>query len=528
MNERFNSVFGGFVERWQLLSFNQRVLLGTLLGAMILSTFFIFQRTNDDYDILYDNMSLPDAAAAVEKLKGMHEPYRLANGGHTILVPRAKKNELVLATANELTGENTINLAKIPPVLQGDVQKEWIKKLNTQEIAGILSSIRGIKNAQVIVTQPEHSVFSDDKQPVTASVMLMVQPGFRLHDEQIKVIKNLVSHAVPGLTAENVVIADNSGNPLVGPASVMAGGQTEADLRQKAYEEKVTKKVLAILSPVVGKENAVVSVSAVLNFDQAESEINRVIPSGGGSENPTGLAVSQQSDTEEYLGGGKPKSEGGPAGVESNTAPSYQGETEKDKDSSYKRTKTTTNYTNSEEHKKVVYAPGTVERLTVAVVLNKVLTNKETQEISELVRNAAGIDLSRGDSVDIKGFQFSSKPTNQEEALGEAAEAAAQQNFYLQLASVGAMLLLGVVAMFIFYSLLKRPAEGEIVEESEEESYNYVSEEATTHLLEEASYPALESKMDPEIEHMKTSINNLVTEDPSEAARVLMTYMKEM
>src|SRR5688500_3193225 len=129
MNERFNSVFGGFVGRWQLLSFNQRVLLGTLLGAMILSTFFIFQRTNDDYDILYDNMSLPDAAAAVEKLKGMHEPYRLANGGHTILVPRAKKNELVLATANELTGENTINLAKIPPVLQGDVQKEWIKKL---------------------------------------------------------------------------------------------------------------------------------------------------------------------------------------------------------------------------------------------------------------------------------------------------------------------------------------------------------------------------------------------------------------
>ncbi|MGG2382970.1 hypothetical protein, partial [Salmonella enterica] len=90
----------------------------------------------------------------------------------TILVPRTKKNELVLATANELTGENTVNLAKIPPVLQGDIQKEWIKKLNTLEIAGILSSIQGIKHAQVIVTQPEHSVFSDDSQPVTASVML--------------------------------------------------------------------------------------------------------------------------------------------------------------------------------------------------------------------------------------------------------------------------------------------------------------------------------------------------------------------
>lgn len=530
MNDRFNSILSGFTERWDMLSFNQRVMLGTLLIALIFSTFFVFQRTNDDYDILYDNMSLPDAAAAVEKLKGMHEPYRIANGGHTIMVPRGKKNELVLATANELTGENTINLAKIPPVLQGDVQKEWIKKLNTQEISAILNSIHGIKNAQVIVTQPEHTVFSDDEQPVTASVMLMVEPGFRLHDEQVKVIKNLVSHAVPGLKPDNVAIADNSGNPLVGPASVMAGGQSEADLRQKAYEDKITKKVLGILSPVVGKENAVVSVSAVLNFDQAESEINRVIPSGGGSDNPTGLAVSQQSDVEEYSGGNKPKTEGGPAGVESNVAPSYQGETQKDKTNDYKHSKTTTNYTNSEERKKVVYAPGTVERLTVAVVLNKVLTAKETQEISELVQNAAGIDLSRGDSVDIKGFQFSAPPSDPEKALSQAAQSASQQNFYLQLASVAAMLILGIAAMVIFYSLFRKPAEGEIVEEEDEE-YSYITTEeaaANAQLLEETSFPALEARMDPELEHMKNSINNLVTEDPAEAARVLMTYMKEL
>ncbi|WP_303675061.1 flagellar basal-body MS-ring/collar protein FliF [Vampirovibrio chlorellavorus] len=528
MNERINAIFSGFLQRWDQLSFNQRIMLGTLVVALMLSTFFVFQRTNDDYDILYDNMSLPDAAAAVEKLKALHEPYRIANGGHTLLVPRTKKNELVLATANELTSENTINLAKIPPVLQGDVQKEWIKKLNTQEIAGILNSIQGIKNAQVIVTQPEHTVFSDDELPVTASVMLMVEPGFRLHDEQVKVIKNLVSHAVPGLKAENVAIADNSGNPLVGPSSVMASGQSEADLRQKAYEDKITKKVLGILAPVVGKENAVVSVSAMLNFDQAESEINRVIPSGGNSENPTGLAVSQQSDVEEYSGGNKPKSEGGAPGVETNAAPSYQGETAKDKDSNYKRTKTTTNYTNSEERKKVIYAPGTVERLTVAVVLNKVLTAKETQEISELVQNAAGIDLSRGDSVDIKGFQFSSKLTDPEEAMTQAAKAAAQQSFYLQLASVGAMLILGMAAMFIFYTLFKKPAEGQIVDEPEEE-YNYIAADDTaTQLLEETSFAALETKMDPEVEHMKTSISDLITEDPAEATRVLMTYMKEL
>jgi flagellar M-ring protein FliF len=523
MNKKLGSAFKGFLDRWEMLSFNQKIMLGTLSMALILSTFFVFQRTNDDYDILYDNMSLPDAAAAVEKLKAMHEPYRIANGGHTILVPRPKKNELVLATANELTSENTINLSKVPPVLQGDIQKEWIKKLNTQEIASILSSIQGIKNAQVIVSQPEHSVFVDDDQPVTASVMLMVEPGFRLHDEQVKVIRNLVAHAVPGLKAENVAIADNSGNPLVGASAIAGNGASEADQRQKAFEDKVAKKVLSILSPVVGKENAVVSVSAMLNFDQAESEINRVIPSGGSSESPTGLAVSQQTDTEEYSGGAKPTAEGGAPGMQSNSMPQYQGESDKDKNSNYKHSKTTTNYTNSEERKKVIYAPGTVERLTVAVVLNKVLTAKETEEITELVENAAGIDRSRGDSVDIKGFQFSSPLVDKE--LAKAAEAAQQQNFYLQLASVVAMLLLGVAALFIFYSLFKKPAEGEIVEEIEE--YSYVPEPAPQ-LLEGADIPALEMKMDPEIEHMRTSISNMVNEDPTEAARVLVTYMKEM
>jgi flagellar M-ring protein FliF len=525
MNKKMDSAIKGFTERWELLSFNQKIMLGTLLLALLLSTFFIFQRTNDDYDILYDNMSLPDAAAAVEKLKSMHESYRIANGGHTILVPRAKKNELVLATASELTSDNTINLSKIPPVLQGDIQKEWIKKLNTQEIASILSSIQGIKNAQVIVSQPDHSVFSDDDLPVTASVMLMVEPGFRLHDEQVKVIRNLVAHAVPGLKPDNVAIADNSGNPLVSNSAIAGSGTSEADQRQKAFEDKVAKKVLGILSPVVGKENAVVSVSAVLNFDQAEAEINRVIPSGGSSENPTGLAVSQQTDSEEYAGGSKPSGEGGAPGVQSNSTPQYQGENEKDKNSNYKHNKTTTNFTNSEEHKKVVYAPGTVERLTVAVVLNKVLTAKETEEISELVENAAGIDRSRGDSVDIKGFQFSAPPVDKEQELNKAAEAAQQQNFYLQLASVVAMLLLGTAALFIFYSLFKKPAEGEIVEEIED--YSYIPE-PTPQLLESGDAAALEMKMDPEIEHMRTSISNLVTEDPMEAARVLVTYMKEM
>lgn len=520
---KLKSMMAVFGDRWGMLSFNQKILLGTLIIALGFSTMFFFQKANDDYDILYSNMSLPDAAAAVEKLKGMRAPYRIADGGHTIMVPRTRKNELVLATASELTGENTINLAKIPPVMGEDIQKEWIKKLNTQEISAVLSSIQGIKNAQVIVSQPERDLFTENEQPVTASVMLMVEPGFRLREEQVKVIRNLVSHSVPGLKAENVALADNSGNPLEGPANMVRSGLSDADIRQKSYEEKITKKVLAILTPIVGKENAVVSVSAALNFDQAESEINRVIPSGGTAESPTGLAVSQQSDTEEYTGGQGPKPEGGAPGVESN-APTYQAAGDPKKDSNYKHTRTTTNYANSEEHKRVIHAAGAVERMTVAVVLNKVLTERETEEITELVENAAGIDRARGDSVDIKGFQFSAAPSTGEKELVSAAESAEQMAWWYKIATLGVILVLGVAAIFVFGSMFKQPAEGELVEEVEE--YEFVEE--PQQLLEETSMAALEVKLDPEIEHMRSSINSLIGDDPAEAARVLVTYMKDM
>ncbi|MEB3287614.1 MAG: flagellar basal-body MS-ring/collar protein FliF [Vampirovibrionales bacterium] len=522
MNERFQTLFGGFTERWQMISFTQKIMVGTLILALVIAGVFVFFKANDDYDILYSNMSIPDAAATVAKLKEMKVPFKVIDNGTTVMVPRGQKNQLVLDTANELTSEQTINLSKIPPVVQGDVQKEWIKKINTQEISGILQGINGIKTAQVIVSTPEHNVFEEEEDPVTASVMIRTEPGFRLRDEQVKVIKNLVSHSVPGLKAENVVIADGSGNPLEGPGLNVASGNSEADKRQKSFEEKTAKKIMGILTPVVGKGNAVVSVSALLNFDQSEAEIHRVIPLGGTSESPTGLAVSTQSQVEEY-NGEKKAGVGGAVGVESNV-PSYQASsTEKGKDSNYKMTKTTTNFTNSEEHKKVIYAPGQVERLTVAVVLNKVLTAKETDEIRDLVANAAGLDESRGDSIDIKGFQFSQPPEDAESQLAAASKAAQEQAFYLQLASYGAVLLLGLTALFIFYSLFKKPAEGEIVQDEAYETYY----DETPALLEETPIPSIEARLDPEIEHMREAINNLVVDDPSEVARVLVTYMKE-
>ncbi len=524
--EQLKALLQNFTQRWESLSFNQKILVGTMVMALIFSSVFLFQQANDDYDVLYSNMSLTDASAIAAKLKEEKKSFKLADGGTTILVPRNQKNSLVLETASELNSDQVVNLTQIPPVVSGDVQSEWIKKLNTNTIISVLKEIRGIKNAQVIISQPEQNLFIEQDEAPRASVMLMVEPGFRLRDEQVKTIKNLVAHAVPGLEMDNVVIADNSGNSLEGPGSMTNGGLSSADLRKKHYEEETAKKVSRVISPVVGKENVVVSVSAMLNFDQSQSQIHRLIPSGGNNKAPVGVAVSQQTQTEEYSGE-KKAAAGGEPGVESNT-PSYVGEDDKakGKNGDYKFGKSTTNYEISKEDKTVVYAQGAVERMTVAVVLNKVLTSQETQEIRELVANAAGVDFARGDSIDIKGFQFSQPLEDNGGLLAEAAKQAQEQAFWLQLATIITVGLMVIVSAFIFYSLIKQPAEGQLVEEPVEEPYEYYEE--PEELIDMKEIPQIEAQLNPEMEIKREAINNAIETDPGEAARLLLTYMKDV
>ncbi len=520
-----------FFERWIVLSFAQKITMGTIIVAIGFAGFFLFQQSNNDYDVLYSNLNLSDAASVVAKLKDEKQPFKLADGGSTILVPASRKNGLVLDTVSDLSGESAINLTQIPPVVSGDIQKEWIKTLNSNAIVSVLKTIRGVKNAKVIVSQPEETLFTEEEEPPRASVMLMVEPGLRLRDEQIKTIKSLVAHAVPGLLPENVAVADNAGNSLEGPGS-MGSVISSADLRKKHFEKEAASKIRNMLAPVVGKENVVVTVSADLNFDQSKSHIHRIIPTGTDGSRPVGVAISQQTQTENYSGD-KDKV-GGQAGADTNL-PTYSGVDDNangNKDKNYAFGKTTTNFEVSKEDKTIVYAPGQIQRLSVAVVLNKVLTAQETTEIKELVANAGGLDYARGDSVDIKGFQFT-------EVLGAdaakqllAAEEAQQRAFWIQLATIISVSIVVLVASILFYNLIKAPAtRGQIVHIPQDVAPpEPIVIEAPPELEMEAPPPPLpivETQLDPEIEQMRDAIGGAIDQDANEAARLLTAYMRD-
>ncbi len=558
MNDQFKSI----LEKLKTLSLVQKVTLGTLLLGMGMAGFFLFNRANDQYDVLYSNLSLPDAAATVNKLKEVKVPYRLADGGTTVLVPKDQKSEMMLETADELTSSQGVSLAKIPPVLQGDVQKEWLKKFNSDEISTTLQSIQGIRDAKVMISTPEESVFTEKEDPIRASVMLVVEPGFRLEQKQVTTIKNLVSHAVPGLTPEQVVISDNYGNSLDDSPTANGTMQTR-ETRKSQMENALQKKLTDLIEPIVGEGNAVLSVSMDLNFDQARANIKTIKPEVIKDDKATGVIVSQQSESEEYEGA--KKDEQGTPGSESNTAPSYKSKEDKDKsDKRYTNKKETTNYAHSEETKEVVYASGEVQRITIAVAMNKVLTEAESTEIKEMLANAAGLNLERGDSVDVKGFKFSESPNKKNELMTQAFKDAQRNDLLLQLGYIATLLTLGIMALMILKNAFEKnmpvstaqlilddegQAIPEVVYSAKGEEIRVedlaVDEKTGKVLLPEGPIYNAEGKMiflngitkeelnlpkskytnAPEIEYMRQNIYGFIQKDAPLAAKILVAYM---
>lgn len=532
------------------LNFTQKIALGTLCIAAIATLMFFFNYSQSDYDVMFSGLDESDAAAIVHNLRKQGVNYKLAEGGTTILVPKNQKEELRLGAFQDdlIKSDKTLGfgvLDSLPFGLTDWQEQKYDQKIISDEVTKTLEAIDGIRKARVMLAKGADSVFTEDKVDTTASVLLITEPGYRIPSSKVRTIKQIVAKAVPGLNPDNVTVADSSGNTLSDDlgTSMQADGTTEGETLQRMVEKQKTKDILEMLTAVVGPNNAVVKVSAKMNFDQTQSHIKRFIPTGGTAENPTGIPVSVQSNQETYDKAQEPTpGEGGQGGGEPGVAsniPEYQGQgtttqtpadpaaeaPTTDKEREYNNNQLVTNYEISHEERTTVHAPGKIEKLTIAVIVNKVLTQTEVEELNKLVANAAGLDVTRGDTVQVSGLQFAPEALNDQAKAMDILEQSNWFGLITKIFEMSVIFLLSVVALFTFFRLLKQPLQGDVYyeEEREEPVFMHHAQE----LISAATIPVLEAKLDPELEHMREAITTVISKDPGEAARVLSTFMSE-
>ncbi len=543
----FQLLFNDMKKLWKGLNVPQRFgLIVLLLATIILSTIFIVKSFEPDLTVLYSDLAESDVATITENLKKNGYSYKISDDKKTILVPASQKDEMRLYVAeNDLIQNSNPGFELLDNMQLGstDFKNNLTKQRIFQgELTRSIEKMEGVKSVRVQLAQPERSIFEDKDEIPSASVMLILDSGYKLKASQVKAIKNLVAYSVPRLTPEKVFITDQFGNSLSDETSK---NSNDMESFKSGVEKDTAKKITTVLEEIVGRGNVSVQVNADIDFNSAKATIERYIPL---DEKGEGVLTSTQSEIENYEN---------PNNNQTQQQPQNPNAGVPNKNLNYAKEKNSTSYSVSKEVKHIVYAPGTVKRLTIAVAVNKILTKAEKDELQNLVLSAAGVDYDRGDVITVSGLQFEaiSDDKKKQEALAKKnAKDAMFDYLAVKLGPSIVVLVLGLFAITLLKNLVSKiphyEVQQNILEDPEEDEDLAIGAPDDDNVddtplrldklsgLLDSGYPSLSFESDDtqatlqdiEISKQEQSINTLneaILADPEAAAKVLMSYIKE-
>ena len=497
---------------WNGLDAGQKLgMLALIVITIVAATFFLSKAMEPDWVVLYSDLNEVNALTIVENMKKNGYQYKLSEDKKSILVPSNVRDDMrIFVAENDLikTGDGGFELLDDMQLGSTDFKNKLTKQRIFQgEITRAIEKIQGIKYAKVQLAEPERSIFEDSDEKPSASVMLVLDPGYKLKSTQVKAIKNLVAYSVPRLTPEQVFITDQNGNVLSDETSK---NSTDMESFKTNLEKHTAKKVADVLEKIVGRGNVSVQVNADIDFNSAKATIESYMPL---DEKGQGVLTSSQTETETYEN---------PNLVPNTTAVNQR-------NLNYSKQKTAMNYSVSKEVKQVVYAPGTIKRLSIAVAVNKILTPSEKDEIKELVLSASGVDYERGDVISISGLQFEGVSIDKKANEEMAKQYQKEQTIYLVTSSVVPLivvLVLGCFALAVLKAFISKlpqqKAERKVIEDiapkvSEEDEISEIAPRI------EFNKKEIQSQKEQSI----TELNETIMAAPEDAAKLITSFIRE-
>ncbi|MDY7017616.1 MAG: flagellar basal-body MS-ring/collar protein FliF [Nitrospirota bacterium] len=455
MNAWLKRVFESARELFGRLSPLQKGLGLAGLGLLLaLALFFAFRGTEPMYAPLYKGLASSDREAVLVQLEEKKVPYRVQGETKEIWVPaeqvRALRADLAskglpkaLPVGFELFDQTRVGITEF-------TQRINLLRALQGELERTIETIEGVEQARVHLVLPDETLFVEDEKPASASVILKLKRGIDLAPEQVKGISFLMSRAVKGLDPKNVTIVDERGKVLTFEEDESAGiaklTNTQFQIK-RAFEGELERKLLQMLTPVVGKRKVLVSASAMLDFSKAEHTQE--------TYDPDATAVrSEERERESEVGLGPPSPIGVP-GVMTNV-PAAGGQQPAQQQATNQRSKShdITNYEVSKLIRHVVEPYGVIRRLTVGVLLDGKrqngryipLNTQDLAKIDGLVRGAIGYDENRGDQIRVVNIPFAEEGVMNEREL---ALEMARHEFWVSMFKLG-IVALGLVLLVFF------------------------------------------------------------------------------
>jgi flagellar M-ring protein FliF len=394
----------------------RRLIMLTVTGIAVFSliTLSVYTFRAPVRSILYSSLDKADVSAIGAALSEVGIAFDVNEAGDTVLVDFGKTAQARMLLAerglpkSDKSGYDLFDQMGSLGLTSFMQQVTKVRALEG-ELVRTIQELDGIKSARVHLALKAEGVLRMKDSLPTASVVIRIDGTPR--ESMASTIRHIVAAAIPGLQPDQVMVSTTDGK-LLGAAHTSEDSSTGdlLDLETKVSNE-VSKRVTNTLEPFAGAENIRVSVSTTVNFDKRQINETKFDPNS---------KVERSAYIVKSVDSSKDAAPSASVSVDQNIPREVKPTAVNDTSSKKKEDKQeTTNYEIDSKQTATTSAGYIVERMSVAVVINKkALLNSLTStgdakdltsriaEIEAIIRSASGVVDARGDTLKVSAIDF--------------------------------------------------------------------------------------------------------------------------
>ena len=530
------------------------VIVGLAVAVAIGVAAALWSQT-PNYALLYASVSNQEAGELLDALDQLGVDYKVESSNGAILVPQNAVHEVRMKLSAQGLPKSTNAGFELLDKDSGFGMSQSQETIRYQralegEIARSIMVVQSVKSVRVHLALPKQTIFLRKRKKSSASVILNLYSGRFLEKGQVEAIVHLVASSVPELESQQVTVIDQRGNLLSSNQDNDRMSFSNKQFEYKTqFEEHLINRVENILIPLVGGDAIRTQITVDMDFTTTERTYEQYNPdlpalrSEQVQEEQSKLSATQGvpgalsnqppaagSAPEEAAGEGQ-GAEAQPQNSSRNTVRNY----ELDKTITHSR-----------------LSAGNLRRLAVAVVIDnaqvvgdggtvspKPYSQEEMTRFTELVKQAVGFDVARGDQVTVTNAAFF-----QPELVEPLPEIPIWEQLWFHTLAKNVIALLAVLALVfgLFRPMMNALIGREKLEiQIREEREKAATEKNAVKALppgsegtEEEGQMGLES--DPELllleapqghEMRLEFAQNMVDKDPKRVAQVVKNWVKE-
>jgi flagellar M-ring protein FliF len=464
MNQNLSKLFAQLRDIWGQLGATQRLNVAAATFVLVAGLGVLaFWSSRADYGLLYGGLSDAEAAKVIAALDDAKVPYKTGTGGGSILVPSDKIYQMRMQLAGrgipsgDGVGFEIFDKANFG--ISDFVQRANYSRAIEGELARTISQIDEVESARVMIVMPENRLLLDKDTYPTASVFVHVRGNSQLEQQSINSIRFLVANSVEGLKPNHVSVVDNLGNVLSENSDddSLTGLTSTQLVARRNLEQYLAKKAQDMLDKVLGPGQAIVRVSADINYDTLTRSDVKYDPDSQVIQTQTKDDQNTDSST---------TSSTTPVGIAGNTSTNTtQGGPSPVNSTQNRNTTSTIEYDINKTTSDLVETAGGIKRLTASVSIaaqvqgtgdaRKVVprTPEEIEKLRSVVASAVGIDTTRGDTIALEELPFNNDFATE---VTHELDQQQKQDFWWDLARNATYPALAIVVFVILLRLLSR------------------------------------------------------------------------